>query len=168
MSEASPIDDDSRDEHAAGGGTPVVARRQLCRTRADVVGDAVFSAMTKLGVGPAHLLTTRGRRTGRLHTSPVIVVKNGSRTWLVSPYGAVSWVLNARAAGRVSLRRGRAARDYAIREVSAAEAGPILKAYVAVAPATRPYFYASQHASADQFVAEAAIHPVFELTPAAA
>jgi hypothetical protein len=86
----------------------------------------------------------------------------------VSPYGSVSWVLNARAAGRVTLRRGRAARHYVIREVSAAEAGPILQAYVAVAPATRPYFYASRQAPVEEFVAEAAIHPVFELTPSAA
>jgi deazaflavin-dependent oxidoreductase (nitroreductase family) len=167
MSDAPPTDG-SRDGHASAGGKRVVARRQLRRTPADLVGDAIFGAMTKLGVGPAHLLITRGRRTGRLRTNPVILINKDARTWLVSPYGSVSWVLNARAAGRVTLRRGRAARHFVIREVSAAEAGPILQAYVAVAPATRPYFYASRQAPVEEFVAEAAIHPVFELTPSAA
>jgi deazaflavin-dependent oxidoreductase (nitroreductase family) len=166
MADAPPDNDngDLRAERAK----PVVPRRELRRTRADLVGDAVFRGMTRLGVGPAHLLTTRGRRTGQSRTNPVILVSNDDRRWLVSPYGSVSWVLNARAAGRVTLRRGRTVQDHAIREVSAAEAGPILKAYVAVAPATRPYFYASQHSPVEEFVAEAALHPVFELLPSPA
>jgi hypothetical protein len=76
----------------------------------------------------------------------------------------VSWLLNARASGQVDLRRGRTVHTYAIREVSAAEAGPILKDYVAVASATRPYFRADKAAPVSEFVAEAALHPVLELT----
>jgi deazaflavin-dependent oxidoreductase (nitroreductase family) len=158
------MDDDRRD----GQASRTEPRRVLHRSRADRVGDAVFRALTKLGLGPAHLLTTRGRRTGRLRTNPVILVDHDARTWLVSPYGSVSWVLNARAAGRVTLSRGRSVRHYAIREVSATEAGPILKAYVGVAPATRPYFHADKNSPVEDFVAEAAFHPVFELTPAEA
>jgi hypothetical protein len=48
----------------------------------------------------------------------------------------VSSVLNARAAGRVSVDRRGHRRDYAIREVAAAAAGPVLKRYVGVAIAT--------------------------------
>jgi deazaflavin-dependent oxidoreductase (nitroreductase family) len=63
--------------------------------------------LARAGIGPAHLLTTRGRKTGRARTTPVILVQQDKQRWLVAPYGAVSWVLNARAAGRVTLRRGR-------------------------------------------------------------
>jgi len=163
MADGQP-NDDHREEPPAQ--QPVVARRRLRRTHASQLGDSVFSVITRAGVGPAHLLTTRGRRTGKLRTNPVILVDHDARRWLVSPYGSVSWVLNARAAGRVTLRKGRDVHQYAVREVSAAEAGPVLQAYVAVAPATRSYFYAGKGAPVERFVAEAALHPVFELTPA--
>ena len=130
----------------------------------DRAGDAVFRGLARLGLGPASLLTTTGRRTGRLWRTPVIPVRQGDHWWLVAPYGDVSWVLNARVAGQVGLRHGRHAGAYTIREVAAAEAGPILKQYVAVASATRPYFRADPAAPVSEFVAEATRHPVFELT----
>ncbi|MGD9705189.1 MAG: nitroreductase family deazaflavin-dependent oxidoreductase [Acidimicrobiia bacterium] len=132
--------------------------------RIDRVGDAVFRGLARIGVGPASLLTTKGRRTGRSRITPVIPVQQADRRWLVAPYGEVAWVLNARAAGQVSLRRGRRSDTYRIREITAAEAGPILKHYVAVASATRPYFLAGTAAPTSEFIAEAHLHPVFELT----
>jgi deazaflavin-dependent oxidoreductase (nitroreductase family) len=116
-------------------------------------------------VPSTYMLTTTGRKTGRSLTHPATVVQNEGRRWLVAPYGAVSWVHNARAAGRVSLARRGNRRDYAVREVPAAEAGPVLKRYVAIATATRPYFGADKDAPVEHFVAEADRHPVFELLP---
>ncbi|HVQ91825.1 MAG TPA: nitroreductase family deazaflavin-dependent oxidoreductase [Mycobacteriales bacterium] len=130
------------------------------------MGNAVFTLLARAGIGPAHLLTTRGRKTGLARSNPVVLVQDGQRRWLVAPYGPVPWVLNARAAGRVTVRRGRDAREYTVREVSAAEAGPVLKRYVDVASATRPYFRASKDSPAADFAAEADRHPVFELTSA--
>jgi deazaflavin-dependent oxidoreductase (nitroreductase family) len=130
------------------------------------VGDAIIGVFVRAGLVPStYLLTTRGRKTGRPLTHPVTVVEHNGRRWLVAPYGPVSWVRNARAAGRVSVGRRRHRRDYAIREVAAAEAGPILKRYVGIATATRPYFQADNDASVEEFVAEADRHPVFELIP---
>jgi deazaflavin-dependent oxidoreductase (nitroreductase family) len=130
------------------------------------VGDAVIGVFVRAGLVPStYMLTTSGRKTGRPLTHPATVVQNEGRRWLVAPYGAVSWVHNARAAGRVSLARRGDRRDYVIREVSAAEAGPVLKRYVAVATATRPYFGADKDAPIEDFVAEADRHPVFELLP---
>jgi hypothetical protein len=83
----------------------------------------------------------------------------------VAPYGPVPWVLNARAAGRVHLRHGRESGDFAIREVDAAEAGPVLKRYIGVATATRPYFKATKDSPVAEFVREAGEHPVFEVIP---
>ena len=77
----------------------------------------------------------------------------------------MSWVHNARAAGRVTLRRRLDTRAYTIREVAPREAGPVLKRYVGIATATRPYFQAARDAPVEDFVAEADRHPVFELTP---
>ena len=69
-------------------------------------------------------------------------------------------------AGRVTLRRGKHAGAYGVREIPAAEAGPVLKKYVAIAGATRSYFKATKDSPVAEFVAEAAVHPVFELNPA--
>jgi deazaflavin-dependent oxidoreductase (nitroreductase family) len=143
--------------------------RRFRRSRGRRVGDAMLSVLVRVGLVPStYLLTTTGRKTGRPLTHPATVVEQDGRRWLVAPYGVVSWVHNARAAGRVTLRRRRDRRDYAVREVTAEEAGPVLKRYVAVATATRPYFAADKDAPVEAFVAEADRHPVFELLPISA
>jgi deazaflavin-dependent oxidoreductase (nitroreductase family) len=128
------------------------------------VENAMMSALVRAGLVPSsYLLTTKGRKTGRMRSNPVTIVEHDGRRWLVAPYGAVPWVHNARAAGRVDVSRRRKTRHYAIREAPAAEAGPVLRRYVAVATATRKYFRADKDAPVEQFVAEADRHPVFEL-----
>ena len=122
--------------------------RQCHPSRWRHVGDAIITVFARAGLVPStYLLTTRGRKTGRPLTHPVTVVEHDGRHCLVAPYGPVSWVLNARAAGRVSVGRRGHRRDYAIREIAAAEAGPVLKRYVGVATATRPYFQADKDAN---------------------
>jgi len=150
--------------HPAGHGSarPV---REYRKSRGDRAGNAIFSVLARAGIGPAHLLTTRGRKTGRPRTTPVILVVRGQQRWLVAPYGAVPWVLNARAAGQVRLRRGRDRHDYTLRQLPPAQAGPILQHYIRIAPATRPYFQASKDSPVGEFTAEADRHPVFELIP---
>lgn len=38
-----------------------------------------------------HLLTTRGRKSGRLRTQPVAIVEHEGRRWLVSPLDGDPW-----------------------------------------------------------------------------
>ncbi|MEU4311610.1 nitroreductase family deazaflavin-dependent oxidoreductase [Nocardia sp. NPDC024068] len=140
--------------------------RRYRRGRLSGMENRVMTALTRAGLIPySYLLTTRGRRTGRPRHNPVLLVDHDERQWLVAPYGAVGWVHNARAAGRVTLTRRRRSRDYAIREVSADEAGPVLRHYLEIASATREYFRAERGDPVERFVAEAGQHPVFELTP---
>jgi deazaflavin-dependent oxidoreductase (nitroreductase family) len=134
--------------------------REYRRSRGDRAGDALFSILARAGIGPAHLLTTRGRMPGRPRITPVILVVHDQQRWL-----AVPWVLNARAAGQVGLRRGRDRRDYALRQLPAAQAGPILQRYLRIAPAARPYFQAGKDSPVAEFIAEADRHPIFELIP---
>jgi deazaflavin-dependent oxidoreductase (nitroreductase family) len=149
-----------QDERVTGTEQPVPPFRSVSWR----AGNALVSALARIGVGPMHLLTTTDRRTGRVHTIPVVPVEHDGKRWLVAPYGPVGWVRNARASGRVSLRYGRTKRLYAIREVTAEQAGPVLKRYVAIATKTRRHFRASADAPVEDFVAEADRHPVFELT----
>ncbi len=117
----------------------------------------------RLGVGPrgGHVLITVGRRTGRERRVPVQLVEHGGRRFLVAPYGAVGWVHNARAAGTVTLIRGRRAATAAIKELSADYAAPILKRYLEQVPIVRPYFDVTTESSTEDFIREAPRHPVF-------
>ncbi|WP_220448471.1 hypothetical protein [Nonomuraea mesophila] len=74
-------------------------------------------------------------------------------------------MLNARAAGKVILRRRFTTRAYTIRELAPMEAGPVLKRYVGFSAPARPYFQATRDSPVEDFIAEAGRHPVFELTP---
>ena len=140
--------------------------RQFHPSRWRRVGDAITGVLTRAGLVPStYLLATRGRKTGRTLTHPVTVVEQEGKRWLVAPYGPVSWVHNARASGQVSVGRRGDWHAYGVREVSAAEAGPVLKRYVGIAAATRPYFQADKDAPVEEFVAEADFHPLFELVP---
>ena len=70
--------------------------------------NSLSRTLTRFGLGPPylHILTVQGRKTGRRYSTPVDVLELDGQRWLVAPYGPVSWVANARAAGEVTLSRG--------------------------------------------------------------
>jgi deazaflavin-dependent oxidoreductase (nitroreductase family) len=129
------------------------------------VVNRLVRALLRAGLGPrrTYLLTVRGRKTGQRYSTPVTLVEDGERRWLVAPYGEVGWVKNARAVGRVTLSRGGRSETVATSELEPAEAGPVLKRYVTEVPITRPFFDASAKSPVSAFVAEAPRHPVFRI-----
>ena len=121
-----------------------------------------MSAMALWGLIPhTYVMTTMGRKTGQLRSTPVTLVERDDRQWLVAPYGPVPWVLNARAAGKITLSRRGKRNMYAIEELAA---GPVLKSYLAIATATKPYFEATKDSPVEDFIREASRHPAFALT----
>jgi deazaflavin-dependent oxidoreductase (nitroreductase family) len=130
--------------------------------------DALSTAGIKRGLGPSqrYLLTVVGTKTHTPRTTPVSVVTDGQSRFLVAPYGEVGWVRNARRSGSVALTRGGKSARFCVTPLPAAQAGPILKRYLALEPITRPYFDVSADSTAGAFEAEVATHPVFRLTPA--
>lgn len=127
--------------------------------------NAVVRPLAKLGLsGPrTHLLTVPGRRTGRPWSTPVSIVEEGGERWLVAPYGSRNWVLNARAAGWVELRRGRRRERLAVDELRPEDAVFVLRRYYELARVTRPFFDVSLDSPDAEWVAEAPRHPVFRL-----
>ena len=121
--------------------------------------------LLRLGTGPegTFLLTVPGRRSGAPRSTPVTLVEEGGRRWLVAPYGEVAWVRNVRAAGKATLSRGGHTDEIALCEVGAEEAAPVLKMYVTRVPITRPYFDVRPESDLDAFRAEAPRHPVFAI-----
>jgi deazaflavin-dependent oxidoreductase (nitroreductase family) len=145
----------------------LVARTyRLGRTRRLV--NVVLTGLLRVGIRPdphMYLLSVSGRRSGRTYTTPVILVENGER-FLVSPYGEVSWVRNARAAGRVTLSRGRHQETVECQQVGAEESAPVLRTYLSHARVVRPFFDVAPDSPLAAFAAEAARHPVFRISPA--
>lgn len=143
--------------------------REFAMTRTRKFGNAVLGRLISLGVAPKsmHLLTVAGRRTGEPHTTPVNVIDNADGRWLVSPYGEVDWVRNARAAGEVTLRRGSAVQIGRVIEVRPDRAAPVLRQYLEDVPVTQPYFDVRPDSPTGEFAAEARRHPVFAVEPVA-
>jgi deazaflavin-dependent oxidoreductase (nitroreductase family) len=142
---------------------PVAKQYHLTRPRR--VANALMKARLRLGLKPGtnYLLTVRGHKSGKLYTTPVTLVEEDGKRWLVAPYGEVSWVHNARTAGEVTLQQGRSKETIQIRELGPEESGPVLKRYIQAVPITRPYVDADPDAPVDEFVKIASRHPVFRL-----
>jgi deazaflavin-dependent oxidoreductase (nitroreductase family) len=129
------------------------------------VGNGIVRGLLAFGLGPrsTYLLGVAGRRSGTVRFTPVTLVEEGGRRWLVAPYGDVAWVRNLRAAGRATLSRGGRAETVTVSEIGAEEAAPVLKLYVTRVPITRPYFDVTPASELDAFRTEAPRHPVFAI-----
>ena len=120
----------------------------------------------RLGLPPCkyHVLTVKGRRSGRLHSTPVSVMQIDEQRWLVAPYGTRNWVRNARAAGQVTLSRGGHSEVLNVEEEhDPTRCASVLKLYLDREPITRRFFDAKPGAPVEAFVAEAHRHPVFRI-----
>jgi len=127
----------------------------------------MFRLMTRLGMGASYryILTVRGRRTGRLYSTPVDAMDLGGSRWLVAGYGPASWVRNALASGEVTLSRGGRSEKFEVDAVGANEAVPVLRKYMAAIRVTRSYFDATPDSSDEVVASELSTHPVLRLRP---
>lgn len=131
------------------------------------LGDLLIKPLARLGLASrrTHILTVVGRKSGRRYSTPVQLVFDNGRRWLVAPYGERQWVKNARAAGAVELTRAGRTTRHRIEELSPEEAAPVLQDYLRTTPIVKPkpYFDVAADAPLEAFVAEADWHPVFRL-----
>lgn len=119
-----------------------------------------------LGIGPAHiyLLEVRGRKSGKLFSTPVDPLDLNGKRYLVAPRGRTQWVRNAEAAGKVVLRRGSVRREFKLRVLSDSEKLPILKAYLDnYRREVQRYFPVAAGSPPEAFVDVASSCPTFEL-----
>src|SRR5574341_196206 len=96
------------------------------------VFNKLFGLLIGLGLGRSHnyLVQVRGRKSGRLYSTPVDVLDRNGRRFLVAGRGYTQWVRNAVASGTVSLKRGWTRKEFRIHEVPDDEKPEILKAYL--------------------------------------
>ena len=129
----------------------------------------VFGFLVGLGIGPAYmqLLQVRGRKTGRVYSSPVNLLQLRGKSYLVAPRGRTQWVRNAEVTGEILLKRGSAERKYRLRPVPDADKPEILKLYLdSYKSAVQHFFPVRAGSPAESFRPVASSYPVFELLPA--
>ena len=136
-------------------------------SRATRLINSLFRILPRLGLGPSylHTLTVKGRKTGRLYSTPVDALEVDGQRWLVAPYGPTNWVANARAVGEVTLSRGGHSQQFEVEEAASTAAVPVLRNYITEIRVTRPYFDAGPSSTDEELAAELPRHPVFRLVP---
>ena len=127
-----------------------------------------FGFFVGLGMGFSHnyLLQVRGRKSGKLYSTPIdLLLLDGTR-YLVAPRGRTQWVRNAEAAGVITLKKGSRVQQFRLRALSDAEKPPILKAYLdTFRREVQRYFPVPAGSPAEAFVSLTANYPAFELLP---
>ena len=127
----------------------------------------IFGALVRLGVGFKHnfILEVRGRKSGRVFSTPVNVLAYKGKTYLCASRGETQWVRNARAVGRVTLVKGSTREEYAVRELPVAERAEPLKEFLdRFATSVQRYYTVKKGAPVSAFDESAKTMPVFELT----
>jgi deazaflavin-dependent oxidoreductase (nitroreductase family) len=129
----------------------------------------VFGFLVGLGIGPAYmrLLQVRGRKSGRVYSSPVNLLQFHGKSYIVAPRGRTQWVRNSEATGEIILKRGSARNNFRLRPIPDAEKPEILKLYLeSYKSAVQRFFPVHAGAPAENFRQIASSYPVFELLPA--
>src|SRR5580698_2639368 len=101
-------------------------------TTIEKIFNRVYGFLIGLGLGFAHnyLLEVRGRKSGKLFSTPVDLLEMDGKRYLVAPRGRTQWVRNAEAAGEVTLKKGSKRLKFRLRAISDSDKPPILKAYL--------------------------------------
>jgi len=126
----------------------------------------LFGFLVGLGLGMKHnyLLQVRGRKSGKLYSTPIDLLEMDGKRYLVAPRGNTQWVRNAEAAGEVTLKKGGFRQSFRLRAISDAEKLPMLKAYLDSFKTTvQRYFSVPAGSDLQAFENIAGNYPVFEL-----
>ena len=138
-------------------------------TRLGRIFGRVLSWLSGLGLMPRILLTLRvkGRSSGRLRSTILVVANHDGRHYLVSMLGDNSeWVRNVRAAGgEAFIKRGRSV-PITLTEILSKERAPIFKAWCQAATSGRHHLPVPHDAPVSAFEAIAKDYPVFRIDPA--
>jgi deazaflavin-dependent oxidoreductase (nitroreductase family) len=130
----------------------------------------VFGFLVGIGIGFSYnyLLRVRGRKSGKLYSTPINLLERSGKRYLVAPRGRTQWVRNAEAAGEVTLKKGKALQNFRLRAVSDEEKPELLKVYLDnFKSEVQRYFPVAAGSPAEVFAALTSSYPVFELIPAA-
>ncbi|WP_217913731.1 nitroreductase/quinone reductase family protein [Miltoncostaea marina] len=110
------------------------------------------------------MLRVHGRRSGRLRSTPVLVLRRRGRRYLVAPRGRTDWARNLDAAGWGELIHGRRTERFRATPVGGDERAAVVAAYVRrFGWLTGRFFDLPRRPTADQARRVAGRHPVFRV-----
>jgi deazaflavin-dependent oxidoreductase (nitroreductase family) len=130
------------------------------------VFNRTFGFLVGLGLGFSYnyLLQVRGRKSGKIYSTPINLLELNGKPYLVAPRGRTQWVRNAEVSGEVTLKKGREVRTYKLRALSASEKLPVLKAYLdSFRREVQRYFAVPAGSPPNDFEKIADQYPAFEL-----
>lgn len=130
------------------------------------VFNRIFGFVVGLGLGFSHnyLLQVRGRKSGKIYSTPVDLLEFGGKRFLVAPRGPTQWVRNAEAAGEVTLKKGRKLQKFGLRALPDQEKPEILKAYLdQFRREVQTYFPVPAGSAVEAFRELVQRYPAFEL-----
>lgn len=125
-----------------------------------------FGFLVGIGLGFSYnyLLQVRGRKSGKLYSTPINRLEWKGKLFLVAPRGRTQWVRNAEAAGEVTLKKGTTRERFRLRPLGEAEKPEILKAYLDTFKSeVQRYFPLPAGSPPEAFAAIADAYPVFQL-----
>ena len=134
---------------------------------AERVFNRLFGFLVGHGIGFRHnyLLQVRGRKSGRIYSTPIDLLEIDGRRFLVAPRGQTQWVRNAEAAGEVTLKRGSVSQKFRLRSLTDQEKPAILKAYLdSFRREVQRYFPVNAGFPPEAFRNLVQNYPAFELT----
>jgi len=137
-------------------------------TALDRAINKLFGLFVGFGFGLPHnyLLQVRGRKSGRVYSTPVDLLSRNGKRYLVAPRGYTQWVRNASASSTLSLKKGRRSEEFAVRMLSDDEKPEILKSYLDRYKLTvQRYFPVPAGSPIEAIRPLAGQYPVFELIP---
>jgi deazaflavin-dependent oxidoreductase (nitroreductase family) len=135
-------------------------------TPVEKIFNRVFGFLVGLGLGASYnyLLEVRGRKSGRLYSTPINLLERNGKRYLVAPRGRTQWVRNAESAGAVTLKKGGKRIIFRLRPLGENEKPEILKAYLdSYRSHVQRYFSVAAGSTAEAFTPVTALYPVFEL-----
>src|SRR6516162_10953842 len=82
-----------------------------------------FGFLVGIGLGFRYnyLLQVRGRKSGKLYSTPIDLLEIEGKRFLVAPRGRTQWVRNAEAAGEITLKRRSFRQNFRLRTLSDVE-----------------------------------------------
>jgi deazaflavin-dependent oxidoreductase (nitroreductase family) len=128
----------------------------------------LMGALAGWGMGPKYiyLLQVRGRKSGRIYSTPVYLMDVDAKRYLIAPRGRTQWVRNAEAAGEIVLKRGTSRESFRLQEIAGGAKNDLLKEYLErYVSAVQRYFPVKAGSPPEAFREIASSYPVYELLP---
>jgi F420H(2)-dependent quinone reductase len=113
-----------------------------------------------------YLLQVRGKKSGRVYSTPANVLDVDGKRYLVAPRGRTQWVCNAEAVGEMALKQGRDRQTFRLRLIPDGEKPELLKTYLdRFIAGPQRYFPVKTGSPPEAFREVARNYPLLELQP---